>query len=273
MASQPALLTRVRSPRTKTQLQLVLRLAQRQLASRYKETAFGLTWTLLSAFILLAIYSFVFVGVWGSKWTTPDGSEGNFALYLFSGLLFFNFWSEIVNSSTYLISGNAALVKRTTVSSRVLPLASSLSSLFTLGLTTVAFLIFYLIAEGVPPATALLTPLLVIPLLVLCTGVALILSSVAVYFRDVQQLIPLVNTAVLFLSPIFAPLTAYPEAIQKVLLLLPLGVILPASKDLLFNGQIPPLLPLAVYSLAACLIFALGWVFFGRASRGFADVI
>lgn len=265
---------RLRSDRTRGQIQLTVRMARRQVAQRYTESLFGLAWSILNPLALLLIYWVVFTFVFKSTWIGP-GEGYPFGLVIFSGLVFFYLYSEIVNNSTFLVQSNALLIKRTTLSARVLPLASMLASLFTFGLNLCAFLIMWALLErSVPPATMLLLPIVLVPLVVLCTGLGMIITSISAYFRDLQQVIPLVNTAVLFLSPVFFAISTLPARGQFLVQWLnPLGIILPASKELIFEGQIPPLAPIGLYSAVAVVLFAAGWFVYGRASRGFADVV
>jgi lipopolysaccharide transport system permease protein len=268
------LIRRVRSERTTTQLQLVVKLAQRQIAQRYRESMFGAAWALLNPLILLGLYWFVFAKVFKSSWTGPE-ADAPYALLIFSGIIIFNLFSEIANNATNLVQVNSLLIKRTTVSTRVLPLSSALASLFTFALNTIPFLVMYVILEGkLPPPAALLAPVLIFLLLTLSAGVGMIIASVAAYFRDVQQVVPLLTTATLFLSPIFYPLESLPTGLQSIVeYATPLGLILPASKELLFLGQVPALLPLLGYAVAAAAIFMVGWMLYGVAAKGFSDVV
>ncbi len=116
--------------------------------------------------------------------------------------------------------------------------------------------------------------MLILLLLTLSAGVGMIIASVAAYFRDVQQVVPLLTTATLFLSPIFYPLESLPTGLQSIVeYATPLGLILPASKELLFLGQVPALLPLLGYAVAAAAIFMVGWMLYGVAAKGFSDVV
>jgi lipopolysaccharide transport system permease protein len=242
---------------------------------RYKESALGGLWSVVAPLALLVIYGVVYGVIFEPKWTTPEGAkEVPFALILFSGIVAFTLFAEIVTSATTLVQSNATLIKRTTVSVRVLPIASALGALFTFVLTSIAFLLIYLLSSGLPPATAVLAPLLVLPLWVLCLGLGFFVAAASAYFRDLQQLVPIVTTAVLFLSPVFYPETALPAALQPLVMLLsPIGVILPASKDLLFYGVMPDVLPLMIYSAVAVLLLISGYWVYGKAARGFADVV
>lgn len=268
------LLQRARSERTQVQLQLVLKLARRQIAQRYRESMFGAAWALLTPLILLGLYWFVFARVFENVWEGPEANT-HYALLIFSGIIIFNLFSEIANNATNLVQVNSLLIKRTTVSARVLPLASGLASLFTFGLNTIPFVVMYVVLErSLPPWTALLAPLLLIPLLALSIGVAMIIASIAAYFRDAQQVVPLLTTATLFLSPIFYPIEGLPERMRSVVeYATPLGLILPASKKLLFLGELPAVLPLLGYSFAAAAILLIGSFVYGLAARGFSDVV
>ena len=121
------------------QLSLATRLARRQIAQRYRETIFGGLWSLLNPLVMLGIYWFVFSAVFDSRWSGP-GEDRHYALLIFSGLVLFNMYAEIVNGSTSLVQNNALLIKRTTVSAKVIPVAAGLASLFTLALSVLSLI-------------------------------------------------------------------------------------------------------------------------------------
>ncbi len=265
---------RLGSQRTRSQLQLIVRLAQRQVAFRYKESSLGMAWGFASPLLLLALYGVVFGVIFKNEWIRPDGTKGAYALFIFSGLMIFNLYVEVVNGATALVQNNAQLIKRTTVSLKTLPFVNIVASLFTFSMSLVSFIVMYALLEGIPPWTAVLFPVLLIPLLIVVLAMSLIIASVAAYFRDLQQLIPLANTAVLFLSPIFFAGDRLPARLGNIVrYATPLGAILPASKQLLFYGQIPRLAPLALYTAEGIVMLIVGWWIYGKASKGFADVV
>ena len=253
---------------------LVWRLARRQVEIRYRDSMVGLAWAVLGPLILVALYSVVFSTVLEGKWFVRPGDERFFALALYSGLVFFLLFSEVLNSAVSVVQGNATLVKRTTMRPELLPIASSLAALVSFGFSLIPLVALYLAVEGIPPAATLLYPLVVGVLWLLVTGASFFLAALAPYFRDVQQLMPLITTAYLFLSPIFYPASAVPERLLNILYVVnPLMVIIPSSQDLIFLGEIPPLLPLAAWTLVGAVFFLVGIRVFRRAARGFADVI
>jgi lipopolysaccharide transport system permease protein len=258
----------------RAQIGVVRQLAARQVEMRYRDSFVGLGWAVLSPLLLLAVYTVIYSTVFSARWPRPDGSEGNYALFIFSGLILFTLMAEILNSATFLVQGNAVLVKRTTLDVRLIPIASTMGSVFTFALSAVPLAFLYAIFEGLPPWTIVLYPLVVAVLWLVAAGAAWFLAALAPFFRDVQQVVPLVTTALLFLSPIFYSVDALPGPMRTVLTLVnPLMTIIPASQDLLFYGRLPNPVPLLAWALVGILLWVGGRAVFAKAAKGFGDVI
>ena len=255
-------------------LGLVGRLAQRQTFQRYRDSSLGWFWSIVNPLILLGIYSLVFGVVFESSWIGPDGSEGNYSLFLFSGLTLFLLYSEIINNAAFLAQNNALLIKRTTVQLAVLPRVLVASSFINYLMNMVPFVVLYAFIYGVPPWTIVLYPPLVAIMILMTSGLGKIVAALAAYIRDLQQVVPLANTMVLFLSPIFFASRDLPTYLDvAVTYLSPLGIVLPATKDVLFYGIVPSLGPLAAYTGVAIILNFVGTSIYRRASKGFADVV
>jgi lipopolysaccharide transport system permease protein len=224
--------------------------------------------------VLLLIYGYVFGQVFKSRWV-GEVSEEPYALLVFSGLMIFNFFSETLNGSSFLVQSNALLVKRTTVSPRLLPYALTLSTLFTFFINSMAFLIMHIWMKGLPPsAHAFQIYLLLFAVAIFGTGVGMIISALSAYFRDIQQIVPLMTTAILFFSPVFFPLAALPDGIETVVRYSnPLSFPIEESKKILFLGQWLNYSGLALYMFVALIVWWIGSIVFKVASRGFADVV
>jgi len=252
---------------------LAFELAKRAVFARYRESLLGPLWAVITPLVLLAIYSFVFAAVFQTRWDVPGLESVNFGLLLYSGLLIFGFFAEAINGSTGLIAGNAPLVKRTSVPLWLLPGIPTLASVLTTLLGCIPFSVFYLYEQGVPPATALLIPAVLLPLFLLTVGLVLLLSSLSVYFRDFVPITYLFTTFILFTSPIFYPESAVPESLEWVLRINPVAATLSASKAVLFAGVMPEWSALAMQLMVAIVVLILGAGVFRKLSRGFADVI
>lgn len=255
-------------------LSLTRHLASRQIRMRYRDSLLGLSWAVVSPLILALIYSVIYSTVFKSKWFVSPGQEENFALVLYSGLVLYLLFSEILNTSVTVVESNAVLVKRTTMDTQLIPVSASVSALVTFACSLLPLVFLYALLKGAPPATVALFPIVALISWLVVTGMGLLVASVSPYFRDLRQVMPLVTTSLLFLSPIFYQASALPDGLRIGLTIVnPLMTLIPSAQDLLFLGQIPPLLPLAAWTFVGSVVFVLGRWTFRRASAGFADVV
>ena len=120
---------------------------------------------------------------------------------------------------------------------------------------------------------ALSIPLLLLPYLMLALGLAWFLASLGVFVRDLQQIVPLAVTGLMFLSPLFYPVAAVPPALRSTIYLNPLTFPIESARNALFLNQWPNMLGLLVYLAVATLVMWLGWAWFEKTKKGFADVL
>jgi lipopolysaccharide transport system permease protein len=146
-------------------------------------------------------------------------------------------------------------------------------ALFNATVSVSILLVFYLVVHGLPPATVLLLPVVVFPLILLILGLGWFLASVGVFLRDVQPIVGVVTTMMLFLSPIFYPLSAIPETYRGLIQLNPLTPVLNASKSVIFWGQMPQWVDWFLYAMFSWVVGWLGFLWFQKTRKGFADVV
>ena len=137
------------------------------------------------------------------------------------------------------------------------------------GIWGLAYLVFF----GGPPVTALLLPLVLIPFSMFVLGVSWMLASLGVFLRDISQLVGVVVTALMLLSPIFYPPSALPEDYRHLLYLNPLTPAVEMARDVLFWGRVPHLEGLCLYWVFSGTIAWLGFALFQKIKKGFADVL
>lgn len=258
--------------------QLTISLIRREVAGRYRGSALGLLWSLLNPLFMLAVYTFVFGVVMKSRWTMPDQqsathSTGEFAVILFCGLIVFQFFAEVISLSPSLIVGNANYVKKIVFPIQLLPVVASGAALFHAAVSLLVLLAFAYIVFGGIPATVILAPVVFAPLIVLVLGMAWILASIGVYFRDMSQIVTPLVTATMFLSPVFFQRTSLPTWLQPWLSLNPLAIPVESFRDVVLFGVQPDWAALGNYSMVAIAVAFLGYQFFQKTRRGFADVL
>ncbi len=252
---------------------LIVALSKREVIGRYHGSVMGLLWSFFNPLFMLAVYTFVFSVVFQARWNIASDSKTEFALMLFAGLIVFNFFAECITRAPTLIIANATYVKKVVFPLEILPVVVMGAALFHFLVSLVVWLLVYSILFSKIHLTALLLPLVLIPFMFFVLGLAWFLASIGVFLRDVGQFIGLLTSVLMFLSPIFYPITALPEEYRFFLSLNPLTPTIEAVRGLLFAGEIPDIAILARYYLASLLVFWLGFAWFQRTRKGFADVL
>ena len=253
--------------------ELLAALSRRDVVGRYRGSLMGLAWSFLHPLVMLAVYTFVFGVVFRARWDSASGSTAEFALVLFAGLLVFNVFAECVNRAPTLVLANPGYVKKVVFPLEVLPWVSLAAALFHLAIGLVVWLAFYAVLIGVPHATVLWLPLVLVPLAFLTLGVSWFFAALAVYLRDVAHVVGVGTTALLFMTPVFFPLSALPSAMQPWLRLNPLTDIVEMTREVLVAGHAPDAGRLAVMIATSLAVAWLGFAWFQRTRRGFADVL
>jgi lipopolysaccharide transport system permease protein len=252
---------------------LVRSLVHREVVGRYRGSLMGILWSFFNPIFMLLVYTFVFSVVFKARWNAGSDSKTEFALVLFAGLLVFNLFSECFNRAPSLILSNVNYVKKVVFPLEILPWVALGSALFHAGISLIVWLFAYIFFIGIPSVTIFWLPLVLLPLLLFTMGVSWCLASLGVYLRDVSQLTGMVTTTLLFLSPIFYPATALPEKYREIMYINPITQSIETARDVLYWGKSPSVIALVGAVACSGLIAWLGFVWFQKTRKGFADVL
>ncbi|WOD40410.1 ABC transporter permease [Nodosilinea sp. E11] len=253
--------------------ELATALIKRDVLGRYQGSILGIFWSFFHPLFMLAVYTFVFSIVFQARWGSSDGSRAEFALVLFSGLIVFNFFAECINRSPTLILSNSNYVKKVIFPLEILPCVAIGSAMFHSLVSLTVWLFGYVILFGFPSVTALLLPIVVLPLIFLTTGLSWFLSSLGVYLRDVAQVVTILTTVLMFLSPIFYPASAIPDSAKPLLLINPIAPALEQVRGILMWGELPSIQSWLYYLAGSTIVAWLGFAWFQKTRKGFADVL
>lgn len=251
---------------------LIIELTKREILGRYRGASFGLLWSLISPFMLLAVYSFAFGNVMKGRWPQGNGHQ-SFTLILFVGLIVHGYFSECILRSPQLITGNPSYVKRVIFPLDILPWPMILSALFHLFANFIVFLALRMALEGRIDVTAVLFPIVMLPLVILSFGISWLLAALGVYFRDVNQITGVISTALLFTSSAIMPVASVSEHLRPIFLLNPLTFIIDQARNVALWGQLPDWGEWAIYLAISCVVAWVGYACFSATRRGFADVL
>jgi lipopolysaccharide transport system permease protein len=250
-------------------------MTKREVVGRYKGSIMGLAWSFLNPIFMLTVYTFVFSMVFKVRWGVAGGNESNtqFAVVLFVGMIVQGLFAEVLIRAPGLILGNVNYVKKVVFPLEILTVISMGAALFHSMVSFAVLLVAIVLLNGYMHWTALLAPLVLLPFLVATLGFAWILASLGVFIRDVGQTIGIIMTVLMFLSPVFYPLTALPEKFRPWLMANPLTFIIEQSREVIIWGHLPDWAGLALYLLVALAVAWIGFAWFQKTRKGFADVL
>jgi lipopolysaccharide transport system permease protein len=252
---------------------LVWELSKREVLGRYRGASFGLAWSVISPFLMLGVYAFAFGELMRSRWPHETGGNHPYAVILFAGLIIHGFFAECLMRASTLIVSNPNFVKRVVFPLDILPWPLVLSALFHTCVNMCVLAILMLVVEGHLHATMLFLPLVLLPLVLLTLGVSWFLAAFGVYFRDISQVMPVVATALLFLSSAIIPVSTLTPDLQTLFHLNPLTFFIDQTRAVALIGQAPDWGALILASAGGLLISWLGHAWFMATQRGFADVL
>jgi lipopolysaccharide transport system permease protein len=253
---------------------LIIQMIKREVVGRYKGSIFGLAWSFLNPILMLTIYTFVFSVVFKARWG-EGGTESKtqFALLVFVGMIVLGLFSEAVNRSPSLILGNTNYVKKVVFPLEILPIISLGAALFHAAISFLVLTFALVVINHQVHWTIIFAPLVFAPLVFFTLGVTWMLASLGVFMRDVGQTIGILTTVLMFMSPVFYPVSALPVKFQGIMMLNPLTFIIEQTRAVTISGQMPNWSGLAIYTLVALVVMWLGYAWFQKTRKGFADVL
>jgi lipopolysaccharide transport system permease protein len=226
----------------------------------------------LTPALMIAIFTFIFAEVFQARFER-GGTALDYALYLFCGLLPWTAFQESVQGSSNVVVAHANLVKRVVFPLETLPVAQALAAHAGQLFGTIALLVAALLIRGELHATVLWLPVLLVPQLMFTLGASWLVASLGVFVRDTAQAAGLVLMAWMYLTPIIYPEALVPEKYRRLLDLNPFTPLVRGYRRALLEGAPPDWAGLLYFTLCAALVFLLGYWWFAKTRKNFADVI
>jgi len=269
-AALPALLGSVTRNR-----ELIGQMIRREVVGRYRGSALGLAWSFFNPVLMLAVYTLVFSGIFKARWNTAGQPEsiGHFAIVMFVGMIVLNLLTEVLTRSPTLILANPNFVKKVVFPLEILPVVTLGAAGFHLLISLAVLLLAFLMFNGFLHWTVILLPFVLMPLALLTLGLSWGLASLGVYLRDVSQAIGLICSVLMFMSPIFYPLSSVPEKFRWIIAANPLTFIIEQARRLVIDGGLPDWGDLFFFAVASAAVAWGGFAWFQKTRKGFADVL
>lgn len=252
---------------------LLWQLVVREVLQRFKGSWLGLGWSLLTPVAMLVVYTFVFRTVLKARWPGAEDSNSEFALQIFSGLLVFSLFSEVIGRAPKLVLEQPNLVKKVIFPLEILPWSALLASYFHAVLSVFVLLGGTLFFRGELTMHVLAVPVVLLAFMPVMLGLSWFLAALGVYMRDIGHVVGLILTPLLFLSPVFYPTSALPEFVQNYMMFNPLALIIESLRDVMLSASWPDFTALGIYFVVGLSVAVVGAWCFEKTRRGFADVL
>jgi ABC-type polysaccharide/polyol phosphate export permease len=224
---------------------LLFNLVKRDFISRYRKSVLGVLWSLLNPLLTMLVMTLVFSYLF--RFQIP-----NYPVYLLSGQVVFGFFNESTNRAMGSVIGAEGIIKKVYVPKYIFPLSNVLSSLVNLLFSFLALLLVALVTGAPFSWTMLLFPIPIFYLFIFSLGVGILLSCMAVFFRDLVYLYGIFLTLLSYLTPIFYPIDIIPEGLRPLMGLNPLYQLVDCFRSIMLYGVVPDL-----WSHIVCLGLAL----------------
>lgn len=238
---------------------LIWALVLRDLKVRYRRSAIGFVWTMLQPLLMMLVFQLVFSAMFRFDIT-------NYPVYALAGILFWNFFSQSILASMNSLRGNANLLKKVPVPHAVFPVATVLSGLVNMAFAMVPLFGLLLVTRHPLTPSLLFLPVAILLAALFTLGAGLLLSPLAVFFHDVTELVGVALTLLMYLTPIFYPMSILPESMRWIVRFNPIRSILEVFRDPIYQGEIPPLAHLAVAVGVTVAMLAIGAAAFRKSS-------
>jgi lipopolysaccharide transport system permease protein len=252
---------------------MIWQLTKRDVIGRYKGSMFGLTWSFFNPLIMLTIYTIVFSTIFQARWSEGTESKTEFALVLFIGMIIHGVIAETLARAPSLITENVAYVKKIVFPLEVLPWVMMGATMFHTAVSVLVWVLFYLLVYHFLHWTILFLPLILVPLVLFSMGLSWFFSAIGVYLRDIRQLTAVFTTILMFLSPVFYPVSRLSEPYRSLMYLNPMTYFIEESRSVMMWGNSPDPVSFLVALIVGMLFAWLGFIWFDKTRKGFADVL
>ncbi|HIT12930.1 MAG TPA: ABC transporter permease [Candidatus Scatomonas merdigallinarum] len=237
---------------------LLSELAVRDIKTRYRRSMLGVLWSLLSPLCQMIVLSIVFSNLFRNN-------IENFPLYILSGQVIFNFYSESTSSSLTAIIGSASLIKKAYIPKYLFVLSRILSSAVNVMATFAALIVVMLATRAEFHYTMFLAVIPILFVILFSSGVGLILAAYAVKFRDIIHLYGVFITALMYLTPIIYPMSMLPGVVHKIVMMNPLTNMVLMFRNLALDGIMPGPMSFVIALVECAAVILIGlYVFYKK---------
>lgn len=262
-------LTRIKIREIYKYKDLFYELFSKEIKLRYKQTAIGILWAILQPLLVTLIFTLFF-----GKLIKVQSLGLPYPVFVFAGLMFWNFFANSLTSASGSLIGNESLIKKVFFPRVIIPLASIFTNLFDLFITSIFFMLFILFYK-INFNILLIVNLFLATILAVITaiGAGLFLSALNVKYRDVKQILPFFIQMLIFVTPVIYPVSVFSDKNQWIMSINPLSTSIDMVRLSLLQGTYINPINLTISVAAAITTLLIGVFYFQKTQKYFADLI
>lgn len=248
---------------------LLYALALRDIKVRYSLSVLGIYWAVINPFLMALVWGFVFNHMFRAQ-----GIDGvPYMVFLFTGITFWNFFANSVTSSTSNVVGSASMLSKVSFQRIIIPSSSVLARFVDLLFSLIVLLVLMVYYKLPFYWTSLWVIILLGVQFLFVLGLSYIFSSINVFYRDISQILGVVLTLWMYISPVLYTVDQIPADIQSYFRMNPIGQLVQMEVKAVLAGERPPTGDLVITGLLSVLIFVLGFIVFKKLESRFAEVM
>jgi len=252
--------------------EIIVQFIQREVSARYRGSYLGFLWSFLNPLLMLLIYTFVFGLIFNARWGGTN-SKVEVALILFTGITTFNLFAEVVMRAPTLIISNVNYVKKVVFPLQILPVVALGSSLVHFVISLFILSVGMVLIMGVIHWTIIFIPIVLLPIILFALGLGWFLASLGVFLRDIGHIVGVGVQALMFMSPIFYPVSSIPASMQMFFMANPISYVVEDMRNVIIWGKLPNFEWLFIGTIIGGLAAVMGYAWFQKTRGGFADVL
>lgn len=237
---------------------------QKEIRGKYKGSFLGILWSFLNPLLMVLVYAIVFPYIMR---TNID----NYLVYLITGVIPWNFFTTCITTGCNCVWMNGGIIKKVYFPREILPISVVTSGAVNFLISTIIILVFVLGAGLGITKYILFYPFILLIQYILLLGISFIVSSVTVYFRDLEHIIGVILMAAFYGTPIVYKLSDLPANLQIIMQLNPMTHLINAYRDIFYYHQMPDIKILLILLALSVVLTIIGYFIFKKLQKGFAE--
>lgn len=237
---------------------------QKDVRGKYKKSVLGVLWSFLYPLLQIAVYAFVFGTILGA-------SEENYAVFICCGLIPWTFFSSSINRCAFTMVENSNILKKVYFPREILPISVVTAEAVNFVISTVVILGFVLFSGIGISRFWIFYPFVLLVLYIFLIAISLFVSSITVYFRDLQHFIGVFLQMLFYATPIAYSAARVPESFSWVVKLNPVAYVIEGFRSIFLYHEMPDVASLGIVGLVGIVLCIIGYLVFNKLQRGFAE--